>query len=795
MKTTLLKTTFATLLALFILNLNANAQLYSINGELDDQNQQGIPTASIMLLNQEDSSFVKGVISNFDGIFIIDNIKPGNYLLLVQHLMYGKKYFTQSVSTQNVNLGKLTLSEQTNELSEISVKAERPVLKMTDNTLTYNAQAASEKFVRNNALEVLGDVPGIMLKDESIELIGSRELNIAINGKPTTLSIDQVLNMLKSMPNTRIKEVQVMYAPPAKYNVKGALINIILTKANENELNGSAFATYRQRRNQSAKAGINLQLATKKMDIDLMYSGDFDHADNIDKMNINHLYKDTLYAIDQSFSLPTKSFEHALQLSNTYKINDNQTLLLAYTGNYTNDHGNKTSETYYSSIKNLVTELDTTDDKSSEYLHNVKLDYTLNDNLNIGLDYTNFNGPSTQNYNNHIDGETTLFSAKSNQSVNKYMGYFNHSISVKKIVNLNYGLNYTYTNNSNYYHYYAFNNGDYTLENDQSSDNKFNEAATSAFIGLNKAFSQFFTVDFTLKGENDKMAKDTANSSKTLWNEFKIFPSLNVTYIMDTIMNHILQLSMESYSNYPSYWEISPATWYINQYMLAQGNPEIKPSQSFNANLNYVFKRKYAVSLSCEYTKDAFSQIPYASEETFNTIAKTQNMDYDCQLTAALVLPFNLGERISVNPTLAAVHRMMKMDNMGSQSFNRSKTFGVFQVNSAITLSEKHGLKAELSGYYYTSMIQTIYDVDDIYEVSCGLSWSCLKDKGLLTLKINDVFDSSSPTTHINFNNQQSTYKLDNDSRKLLLTFKYTFGKPINTKKVDVDKSRFGRME
>ncbi len=794
MRPTLFKITLLLFSTWFLTN-NANSQSFYISGELANQNQQGIPTASVMLLNQKDSSFVKAVISDINGIFKLEDVKPGNYLLLIQHILYGKKCFKETITNANLDLGELTLNEQAQEISEVSVKAQRPVLKMTNNTLTYNAQAVSAKFVRSNALEVLGDVPGINLKDESVELIGASALSIAINGKPTTLNMEQVIDMLKAMPNTRVKEVQIMYAPPAKYNVKGALINIILTKSNENELNGSAYATYRQRKNASAEGGINLQLATKKLDIDFMYSGDYDNIITIDEMYTKHIYKDTIYNINQRYDSPDKSFEHSLQLSNTYKINDKQNLLLAYTGNYSNSSSDPLSELYYSSIKENITEFDTVNEKRFEYLHNLKFDYTLSDNLNFGVDYTNYSGPSTQDYNTNTEGVTSLFRTKSQQSVNKYMGYFNHSFTLKEIVDFNYGLNYTFTRNDNYYHYFDYMNGDYTLNTDQSSDNKFSESTSVAFAGFNKAFSSFFTVDFSLKGENDKMVKDTVEATKTLWNDFNLFPSLNITYIFDTLSNHILQFSLKSYSSYPKYWEISPTTWYINQYMLAKGNPELKPSQTYSANLNYIFKRKYVAAFSCEYTQNAISQIPYASEETFNTIAKTENLDYDCQLSAALVLPFNIGEHISVNPTYALIHRIMKLDNMGAQSFDRSGTFGIFQMNSALTISEKHGLKADLSGYYYTGMIQTIYDIDAFYDVSCGVSWDCFNDKGLLSLKLKDIFASDAPETHINFNNQQSTYKLDYDSRKLLVTFKYNFGKPIKTKKVDIDKSRFGRME
>lgn len=770
------------------------SQSYSISGKLIDARDSIVPATSIILTNQSDTSFVQGTISDMDGHFTINHVRKGHYLLLIQHLLYEKKCISLNINNER-QLRNISLYEKENKLDEISVKASRPFIKMKDNVLSYDASAISEKFIRSNALEVLGDVPGVLLKDESVQLLGISQINIAINGAPTTLSMEQVLNMLKVMPNTNVKEIQVMYAPPAKYNVKGALINIILDKAKTNELNGSVNTGIRQRRKSGAFSGFNLQYAKRKWDINLLYSYDYDQVIQEDEIDIDHTYLNTLYKIEQDMYTPDKTFEHQVQLNSSYRPDSLQTFSFSYTSNYsTNKGGPKETTASFSSVKEFYTEVDTSTSRSTETMHNLKLEYSLADKLNIGTDYTYYSEPLTDNYISIMDGQTTEFKTRSNQTVNKWMLYANHSFDFLE-TNFSYGANFSYSYNKNYYSYNDYINGNYVLNKAQSTNYNFNEKAASGFVSFSKQFTPHWSADFSLKGEFDRMQKDTLETQTNLWNTFYLYPSLNVSFMPGNDQNHIFQLAMKSYTTYPSYWEISPTIWYTNRYMLVKGNPELQPSQTYTSGLTYIFKRKYMAVLSYDYTHYLITQIPFASSESFNTIVRNENVDFKRDFSLAFILPCNIGNRININSTFVYFHQRMKNSSSKEQAFDRKSGIFVFQCDNAILLNEKHGFKATVSGYYYGGGIQGIYDFDPSYKLSCGLSCNLLKNKAVLALKVDDIFKSQIPDLHINFKNQKSHYLLDQDTRIITATFRYNFGKPIKTKKVETDNSRFKRMK
>lgn len=59
--------------------------------------------------------------------------------------------------------------------------------------------------------------------------LGGQPVTVVINGKVTTLSVEQLSTLLKSMPVSRIEKAEVMYSAPARYQVRGPMINLILT--------------------------------------------------------------------------------------------------------------------------------------------------------------------------------------------------------------------------------------------------------------------------------------------------------------------------------------------------------------------------------------------------------------------------------------------------------------------------------------------------------------------------------------------------------------------------------------
>src|SRR5258707_10268604 len=125
----------------------ASAQKFTINGQLRDS-LGALPGATIMILQQKDSSLVQFGVSNSEGKFEVKNIAQGDYLFKVSFTGYSS--YTQKISPRpengpEQNLGVIQMHPKTNQLNEVIVKGEKDPVKVKRDTIEYNASSFKVK--------------------------------------------------------------------------------------------------------------------------------------------------------------------------------------------------------------------------------------------------------------------------------------------------------------------------------------------------------------------------------------------------------------------------------------------------------------------------------------------------------------------------------------------------------------------------------------------------------------------------------------------------------------------------
>ena len=131
------------------------------------------------------------------------------------------------------------------ELSEAVVVGEIPVVKVDKGALVYDLPRILEKTPADNAFEAIGKLPGVIPQGDGFSVAG-RSATVVIDGKVSTLSADQVNALLRSTPVSRIAKAEVIPNATAKYQVRGALINIVLNHDAEDrgKLQGEIYGKY-----------------------------------------------------------------------------------------------------------------------------------------------------------------------------------------------------------------------------------------------------------------------------------------------------------------------------------------------------------------------------------------------------------------------------------------------------------------------------------------------------------------------------------------------------------------------
>lgn len=221
-------------LVLFFTLLTASMSLAQsrITGEVFNAGENTpIEYGSVGLYNPADSSMVAGAVSLEDGSFALENIKPGNYYLVVQFMGYDPTTLSDIELSrgQQLDLGKLEISPNEKLLEMVEVSGSRfTAMHKIDRQVFESSNFLSGQG--GTAIDVIRNLPSVNINAEGeLSVRGASGFVVMLNGKPIQSDPSIILSQL---PANAIKNIEVVTAPAAKYDPEGkaGIINITTEK-------------------------------------------------------------------------------------------------------------------------------------------------------------------------------------------------------------------------------------------------------------------------------------------------------------------------------------------------------------------------------------------------------------------------------------------------------------------------------------------------------------------------------------------------------------------------------------
>lgn len=178
-------TIIAVILCIWSLSLQAQ-NMYSIKGSIADSAANSkLLNSTITVLNARDSILKAFTWAGNNGIFAINNLPKGKYLLLVTYPGYADyvdKFSLDSAHTSR-DFGKIDMILKTRLLADVIVKAKTAQMKIKGDTTEFNAKAY---VVQPNATveDLLKQLPGIQVdKDGKITAQGETVTKVLVDGE------------------------------------------------------------------------------------------------------------------------------------------------------------------------------------------------------------------------------------------------------------------------------------------------------------------------------------------------------------------------------------------------------------------------------------------------------------------------------------------------------------------------------------------------------------------------------------------------------------------------------------
>ncbi|GAA4276498.1 TonB-dependent receptor domain-containing protein [Aquimarina mytili] len=741
----------------------------TIKGKVIDKNlKQPIPYATIVIADGA-NKIISGGISTENGDFLITDIPKGNYTFKVQFIGYTTHSQPIEISrkSKDIDVGTVALEESAEALDDVTVVAERTTIEQKIDRKVINV-GKDLTTTGGTAAEIMNNIPSINVdQDGNIALRGNENVRILIDGKPTNMSASQ---LLKQIPSTSIKKIELITNPSAKYNPEGmsGIINIVLHKNSNIGFNGNINTGVNFDKNARFNSSIDLNYRTGKVNVYGNYGANA--AKNLNAGFV--LREDQNYLTNFSFLDNNKS--HLFKVGFDYYINDQNTISIYTNQNlfdglvdgttdiiFLNNDQNDLTQNLISDSENLGStyNIDYKHDFKKEG-HNIELEIDYNVFEGDNDDQFNFSGGdgSFTNYNDLIDNE------RQNTTIN--LDYVN-PISEKAKLELGYETRLRRTDNI--YQSTLFPDSEYTYDRDihslYATYGKNNEKwSYQAGVRL-----ESYQVDAIFNGE--KIFEDEILTA---------YPSAYVTYTPAEKSTY--QLSYSRRVDRPGLNQVNPIREWSTPRIISIGNPSLDPQFTNSIEANYTRKIEGG-----SITGGVFYRL--INDEINLTLIENPNVEEGQILTFD-----NFDNNSAYGIELSSNYRPTKWWNFNAsfdlygqtvkgvvENVSREVDAVIYNFRINNNFKATKDLTFQIFGFYRGKQKGIQFDMKPFYFINTGARYNFLEGKGTASINFNDIFN----TQRFRFDGDSpfpQNGRFQGETQTVYLGFSYRFGSGKNRK-------------
>jgi outer membrane receptor protein involved in Fe transport len=780
-----------------------------------------------------------GMLSQPNGDFSIENLPIFGdftlkiyfigYALLEKKISFGLKMEdigqgmqnpTAMINKVDKDLGNIKLNPSVKQLDAVTIDGSAPSMELKLDKKVFNVEK-NITSTGGTAEDVLKNVPSLNVDMDGNVLLRNASPQIFVDGKPSTLTIDQI-------PADAIESVELITNPSAKYDASGGaggIINIVLKKQRKMGYNGNLRAGVDMR----GKFNLGGDINSRQGKLNVFLSGTLNQRKSInrgetDRYNLIGNPKTNIFQNNKSIS---EGYFGMGRGGIDWFIDNRNTLTVS--GNYVLGVFDPTDE-----LNTRTDSLFPATTPSSNYMRSSNSSRKFN-NAGASLQYkhlfpkegreltadvnysssTNKSGGAyeTQYYdvNNSPEGNKIIQKqdgSGNNQFITVQGDYVNPIGEKMKIET---GLRASVKNFVNRSDNFLFNyfSNDYQPIIGQNNHYSFSDQVYAGYITFSHQIKKF-SYQGGLRLESSLYEGELINTAEKFHTQYPLsaFPSAAATYNINDKSD--LQLNYSRKVNRPNFFQLIPFTDYSDSLNLSRGNPALKPEFTHSVELSYLrnFNRtnnilatawyKNTTDLITRYQVNEFDSV-LTKNVIINTYANANSSyAYGLELTSKNSIKKWLDLTFNINFYNSVINGTNLQSNLTNEQFSyfakTNLTFklpknisfqvsGDYQSKTSVPVSSggggggnRGGGGGMMYGGGATSTLQGY--VKPNYGMDMALKYEFLKNKAAsFTLNVSDVFKTKKNQTY-----SESPYFIQTTSRVrdqqfFRLTFSYRFGK------------------
>jgi iron complex outermembrane recepter protein len=766
-------------------------------------NEQNAPleSATVELLRSRDSALVKAAISDKSGAAEIENLIPATYLFRVTVVGFGPAYSGAFEVKEGETTTVPAISMKANagsQLQGVTVSARKPFIQKLNDRLIVNVEN-SVVNAGSAAIDVLERSPGVTLdQNDNIILRGKQGVIIYIDGRPSPMTGQDLVNYLRGLPVTAIERIEIITNPSSKYDAAGnsGIIDIRLKKDQRLGANGTLTAGYGQGVYPKRNAGTTFNYRNKSVNI----FGNYNHAD---REFMNHLiinrnfYRNGVFqGADDKDNYGKMSFRsHNSRIGADFFPSKNTIVGFVVNGNFNRFNRRADINTVVNNLSYQpdfrFNSISTNRDRFSNVFANVNLKQKLDTTgkeITADVDYGVFRNSSLTRtasafYNlddskrkddDILDGDQagklTLKTAK-----------VDFTNPMKGGARLEAGFKTSYVSSDNDAKFFNVMPSETVVDDSKTNRFFYEEYNNAAYTNFSKEYKKF-NVQLGLRGELTNLKTRQVKGDRRFNNDyFQLFPSAFFNYKLKE--EQTLGVSVSRRIDRPGYSDLNPFLFQIDATIYSTGNPV--PQTTWSYELSYTLKN-LNFTLGYSHTRNPQNYVLSKILDVIPTFEIKPGQDSNITVQ----IPVNLQSSNYLGLTVSAPVRVNKWwnitnnfdlfynkfnGNIGGSQLNNGKPAANIRTNNSFTF--KKGWTAELNANVNTGGQYGYMVMKTQWGLGTGVQKTLMEGKGTLRFNITDIFWTNRPNAKVSYEGSYvENWHAYRDSRVANLTFTYRFG-------------------
>ena len=784
-----MKRCFYCLLTIFCLVSSARSLLAvpRIKGQIIEAGSKNpIDFADILLYAKGDSTPVFHASSGADGYFFINELKDGEYNLLIKLIgydLYSRPEVKLSAANPSVDLGVIELKPLEVGLEEVEIVAKKRqiVYKLDKKVIEASSNIRASG---GTAVDILENTPSIRVDAEGeVSFRGSSGFTVYVDGKPGVFSGTQALEQI---PAGQIENIEIITTPSARHDTDGdvGIINIITKKKFQYGLSGMVNLTG----STAFSRGVDF-LLNQQDRVSRWYVGG-NWSDHLRKSDFNQQKTTIVNGLTTTSRSDgpreSNNFNYSLKAGWNYTL-PKTTFNLDLEGGY----GGRTrnGDLDYTEKRSAADGIIEEGNYNSRDKYNIHETYYLGtagftrqfnekEHLLSGSFYLKYGGNALEYF------QSDLFDKQQARQQGHRAWEEEHRWTVRGNADYSYPYSESGHLEAGYQYFSYLEDGDYRMQfwdpekkefywrEDIYNTYYFQRGINSVYTILADSYSNF---DFQagIRGEHThtvlRSSKEWANRLK---NRFEFFPSVHLGYTFKN--EHHLLISYSHRTTRPQLFYMEPYISYRDYYSAEIGNPDIRPEYIDSYELNYkknIREHTLSASIFHRSRRDKIERlrVPYEAGVTLDSMA---NVGHDYATGMELNGQIQMSHQWNVNIN-GSLYRYKVENEFKTGGKNEKSTNYEVALNNSFDTGKY--TRIQFDGNFVGPSVTTQGRTDAFWYISLAARRQLIHKKLTATLALRDVFNSARYVSDIETSDLQSVTRIRPDYPLVSFTLSYLF--------------------